>query len=406
VIMPCRGSRPVEEKAVLTFLAVYRTLALAVALTLIFSLGHLYPLSWSKWTLMSLVSAYTLFKVVRPSYHYRKVSLTYINLSVDLILTLSLLVLTGGLISPFLLYSISPILVLALLFPRKLTFSIVGLPAIAVVADQIFVNQTSGITIFYHQELGSALLGVYILGLFLAAWLPYVMNINVSQEVKAQVIREERKRLSRDMHDRVAQALGIIRWRTELLGKKMAAGNTSQALKDVLEIRATVEGAQREVKEVIEQLRMTATDSNQGFVPTLAQYATEFTRNHGIKCELHMADGQVNLPALAELELLCVAQEALTNVSKHAEASKVEVSFQSKDNVADLAIIDNGRGFDPQAVSQGYGLTVMQERVMSIGGELNIITSPGCGTEVRVKLTSSQTAKPGTKRIQRVHTSD
>ena len=112
--------------------------------------------------------------------------------------------------------------------------------------------------------------------------------------------------------------------------------------------------------------------------------------NYGIKCELHMADGEVNLSSLAELELLCVTQEALANIRKHSDASTVQVVFVTKDDGAELIIKDNGSGFDVNTVPQGYGLKIMEERVKSIGGDFFVNSVSGHGTEVKVKLAGSR----------------
>jgi signal transduction histidine kinase len=215
------------------------------------------------------------------------------------------------------------------------------------------------------------------------------MNINESQNIRTQAIIEERNRLSRDIHDGLAQALSIITWKTKLLGKTVATGNTMQSLNELGEITEMLEATQHEAKAVIDQLRTNVTRS-QGFVPTLAQYATDFTQQYGTRCELHVADGMVKVSSLAELELLCVAQEALNNVRKHADASLVHLSLESKRDGTRMTIRDNGRGFDPNAKTEGYGLTVMEERVRSIGGQLSIESNPGQGTEINVRLPSSQ----------------
>ena len=154
-----------------------------------------------------------------------------------------------------------------------------------------------------------------------------------------------------------------------------------------------MEEAQQEVKEAVDELRAGRV-GEQGFVPTLAQYATEFTQTCGIRCELHVADGQVNLPLSAELELLRIAREALANVRRHAAANMVEVTFESKQDSIEMTIRDNGRGFDIQAGFQGYGLAVMEERAKSLGGELSITTSRGSGTEVKVMLPVAETRRP------------
>jgi len=371
------------------FLAAFRGFALVVAVALLFSTGYFKVLFWPGWILVGIAGIYTLFKLLCPFSRHKKNCLNYWDFGFDLALCLSLPTLTGGLLSPFLLYLLSPLLTAALLFPKKLTFSIAGLPFLAVVASQQLIYGTSIAGSFNPPELAFGLLAVYLVGSFLLAWLPYVMNINESQNIRVQAIIEERSRLSRDMHDSLAQALSIIKWKTQLLGKTISSGNTMQSLNELSDITEMLEATQHEAKAVIDQLH-TSIKSDKGFVPTLAQYATDFSQQYGVRCELYVADGVVKLSSLAELELLCVAQEALSNVRKHAEASEVRLSRESKSDGTEMTIRDNGRGFDPNVRTQGYGLTVMEERVRSVGGQLSINSSAGHGTEVTVKLPASQ----------------
>ena len=381
-------SEAVEGKTVVSFLAAYRGFALVVAAALLFSTGYFQILPLAGWVLIGITGIYTLFKLLCPFSRFQKNYLTCGYFGFDLALCLSLIVFTGGLNSPFLLYSLSPLLTAALLFPKKLTFLIAGLPFLAAVASHQLIQGTPIAASFNPPELAYGLLAVYLVGSFLLAWLPYMMNLNESQNIKAQAIIEERNRLSRDMHDGLAQALSIITWKTRLLGKTITAGNKMQSLNELSEISEMLEATQHEAKTVIDQLR-TNVKSDQGFVPTLAQYATDFARQYGTRCELRVADGMVKLSSLQELEMLCVAQEALNNVRKHADASVIHLSLESKSDGTEMIISDNGRGFDPDARTPGHGITVMAERVRSIGGALSINSSPGKGTEINVKLPTS-----------------
>ena len=380
------SNRGIEEKTAQLFLSVYRGLAYVIAISVIFSVGYFQHFLLHDWILVGMVGAYTLFKLFRPFHRYKKNAFTYTEFAVDLAICSSLPLLTGGLLSPFLLYCLSPILTSALFFPRKLTFSIFAIPSLSLVVSQLPIFGISPAASFRPPELWFSLLGVFFISSLLLGWLPYVMNINASRGIRTQAIIEERSRLSREMHDGVGQALGILHWKTELLQQRIAGGNTSRALAEVVEIRGLVEEAQQETREIIDELRT----NKQGFVPALAQYATEFTQTYGIRCELHVADGQVNLPLSAELELLRIAREALTNVRRHSRASMVEVAFESKQDAIEMTIRDNGCGFDTQATLGGHGLVVMEERARSLGGELAIITSPEGGTEVKVRLAVAQ----------------
>jgi len=379
------GSRVIEEKAAHVFVAAYRGFALVVATFQIFFVGDFQVFATHNWALFGLVGAYTLFKVSRPLRPYGRTAFTYADFAFDLALCASLPPLTGGLHSPFLLYCLCPVLTSALFFPRKVTFSIAGIPVVSLGVSQLLLYPTLTARGLYPLGLSIGLLAAVVVASFLIAWLPYMININASQTIRRQAILSERSRLSREIHDGVAQSLGIVHWKAQLLRQTIARGKMSEALSQVTEVKGLIEKAQQEVKEAVDELR-TSAEGKQGFVPMLARYATEFTQTCGIRCELHVADGQVTLPLPAEVELLGIAREALSNVRKHSAASTVEVTFESKKDCVEMTIKDNGTGFDTRAGFQGHGLAVMEERALSLGGELAIATSPGRGTEVKVRL--------------------
>ena len=379
------GSRVIEEKAAHVFVSAYRGFALVVATSQIFFVGDFQLFTTHNWALFGIVGAYTLFKVSRPLRPYGRTAFTHADFAFDLALCASLPLLTGGLHSPFLLYCLCPVLTSALFFPRKVTFPIAGIPVVSLGVSQLLLHPTSPAMGFYPLGLSVGLLAAIVVASFLIAWLPYMININASQTIRRQAILGERSRLSREIHDGVAQSLGIVHWKVELLRQIIASRKMSQALSQVTEVKELIEEAQQEVKEAVDELR-TSAEGKQGFVPTLARYATEFTQTYGIRCELHVANGQVNLPLPAELELLHIAREALSNVRRHSAASMVEVTFESKKDWVEMTIRDNGIGFDTQAGFSGHGMSVMEERALSLGGELAIATSPGRGTEVKVRL--------------------
>jgi len=379
------GSRVVEEKAAHVFVAAYRGFALVVATFQIFFVGDFQFFTTHTWVLFGIVGAYTLFKVSRPLRAYGRTVFAHADFTFDLALCVSLPLFTGGLHSPFLLYCLCPVLTSALFFPRKVTFAIASIPVASLGVSQLLLYPTLPAMGLYPLGLSVGLLAAVIVASFLIAWLPYMININASQTIRRQAILSERSRLSREIHDGVAQSLGIVHWKAELLRQTIAGGKMPEALPQVIEVKKLIEAAQQEVKEAVDELR-TSAEGKQGFVPTLARYATEFTQTYGIRCELHVADGQVTLPLPAEVELLRIAHEALSNVRKHSAASTVEVSFESKKDCIEMTIKDNGTGFDTRAGFQGHGLAVMEERALSLGGELAIATSLGRGTEVKVRL--------------------
>jgi two-component system NarL family sensor kinase len=101
-----------------------------------------------------------------------------------------------------------------------------------------------------------------------------------------------------------------------------------------------------------------------------------------------ISNGVIDLPAPLETELFRVAHEALNNTLKHAMATEVVVALRVEHGCVELEVVDNGRGFNPDALSDtgGLGLLSMQERAEKLGGMLMVIASPGKGTRIRVRV--------------------
>lgn len=381
---------PQDQKATLILVAAYRGFALAFAIALIFLEGHVELRPWSDGLIISVVAVYTILRIIWPLSRPNRFS-TYFGFGFDLILALSLPIFTGGLYSPFLLYSLSPILTSAVLFPRRITVFLACLPPLSVAAGYVVTNMTSTEAVQNPLIFTIGFLGIYAASSLLLSWLSYVVK-NAFEETRTRAVSDERKRLSRDIHDGMAQTVGIISWRLELLQKKVAASDTPQLLTEVEEIGRLVTHLKGEARDVINELRL-RTPNDGGFVSSLSQCTAECLQKYGIKCELSVTGDEVEVPAPTILELMCVVREALSNARKHALASKVELSLRFKNGLVELRIRDDGCGFDSEKQSTGHGLVVMNERVKSVGGEMFVITKPGWGTEICVFLFAAQEHK-------------
>ena len=117
----------------------------------------------------------------------------------------------------------------------------------------------------------------------------------------------------------------------------------------------------------------------------IERYVDDFADRFGLRAEVDCPTGRSGLAPRAEAELLRIAQEALNNVRRHADATVVRVQAAVRDGRLELLVGDNGRGFDPEAVGEGsFGLASMKERTALIGGELRIDSRPQDGTRIRV----------------------
>jgi len=214
---------------------------------------------------------------------------------------------------------------------------------------------------------------------------------------------EERKKISRELHDVIAQTLTTIN--IQLAGlKKEAVLNTKGLEQSIARTQQLVERSVAIVHRFARELRPTVLD-DLGLIPALHTFMKNFREETGIR---------VSLSAFAELEqvngdkrtmLYRVAQEALTNVARHARASQADVKIQKLDGLVSMKIKDNGRCFQRENVLRAkkdtrLGLLGMRERLEMVGGTFNIISAPGKGTTVlaQVPLMDRQPSGGGEKK--------
>ena len=200
----------------------------------------------------------------------------------------------------------------------------------------------------------------------------------------------ERDRIARELHDSLAQVLGVIHLRLRSLEPEVQDVPGNGVATEIGELAEIADEAYKDVREAILGLRESITSTG-GLEGALGEYLRKYSRQTGIKTTLR-CDGAARRALLprSEVQLLRVVQEALTNVRKHAGAQNAAVSLTSDDGVVTLAVVDDGVGFDPgrleEALDHGFGMVSMRERVEQIGGTLAVHTAPGSGTRVVVEL--------------------
>ncbi len=200
----------------------------------------------------------------------------------------------------------------------------------------------------------------------------------------------ERDRIARELHDSLAQVLGVIHLRLRGLEPDVRNIPGNGVATEIGELAEIADEAYKDVREAILGLRESITSAD-GLEGALGEYLRKYSRQTGIKTSLHCDDAARRaLTPRSEVQLLRVVQEALTNVRKHAGARHAAVSLNEDDGLVTLAVMDDGTGFDParleEALDHGFGLASMRERVEQIGGTLAVHTAPGMGTRVVVQL--------------------
>lgn len=193
---------------------------------------------------------------------------------------------------------------------------------------------------------------------------------------------EERRSISRELHDEVGQSLSAVLLEMANLTNLIRGSETASGKAE--EIKRLLESSIRVVRNMALLLRPSMLD-DLGLVPALEWQAREASKHSGVS--VHVAAEDVS-EDLAEGHRTCVyrvVQEALHNVVQHADAKDVTITVKQEPGRLLLSIQDNGRGFDPRR-ERGMGLIGMEERVGALGGKLSIESSNGRGTELRVAL--------------------
>lgn len=202
-----------------------------------------------------------------------------------------------------------------------------------------------------------------------------------------QSIREEeRTTIAREIHDELGQVLTVLKIQISLLSNKL---NEDQAdLKDKIEsVSKVLDDTVEKVQSITSKLRPNVLDEL-GLLPAIEWQSQEFTKITGINCTLAFPYENVQLEKEKATAVFRIFQEALTNIMRHAKASRVAVSIKKNDNILILEVKDNGKGISSTQIedSKSFGLIGMKERALLFGGEVYIEGIPMKGTIVRVEL--------------------
>ena len=236
------------------------------------------------------------------------------------------------------------------------------------------------------------LLGIGIAGVTLARMVALERHSQVAESelrrLSAQVRtaqEQERKYLSRELHDQVGQMLTGLRM--ELSSMARTCGDSgSEFPSRIAHAMSIVEQTLRVVRDIAMLLRPSMLD-DLGLTPALAWLIREMSRSSGMEIEAALDPALDHLPDTHRTCLYRVVQEALTNISKHAGAHRVDVSLKATGGWVVGTIGDNGCGFDTGAVRRdGLGLIGMEERVRELGGHLRVISTAGQGTRTEFRL--------------------
>ena len=216
-------------------------------------------------------------------------------------------------------------------------------------------------------------------------------NQRLSIKARQLAVAEERNLVAQGLHDSLAQGLNFLNLQTQMLGSAVQQRRWDEVEEIVPLLKTGVSESYQDVRELLQNFRTRL--GEESLRKAVDDTIGRFRRQTGLNVELHLDDRDgAPLHPDQQLQVLFILQEALSNVRKHAYASKVTVRIDNHRDFG-MSIRDNGEGYDPKEVAERsethVGLSIMRERAARLGGQLQMCSAPGQGTEVSLYLSQS-----------------
>ena len=387
---PDSGSTGQYPNTIYPLLAAFRFFAFSMGAGLFFTATPTEDVSAALTVILIGGGLYNTFRVLyrlEPQRVSLFIQRTY--LAFDAAFAVALILLTDGLNSPFLIYSLAPVLTAGLLMDLTASLTVALVSALSV--SGAYVAGSLGVgtfpSILNENYLAFSLL--YLAVCLLSGYLPFLANFNWTRRLQQTAQQSERERLRREVHDNVAQTLAFISLkmkRASAHSRKEAGGLTDQDLADIahsveqsyLSVRDYLDGTEEHL------LEQTLQDSLSGAV-------NRFSVETGLPVRFNTKGSPLEVPKSVEFQLLQIAREALANSAKHALPSLIWVELDYDASQLTLRVRDNGIGFRTSQ-PRGHGISIMNERAANIEASLTITAAPRQGTEVAVVYTKPSEA--------------
>ncbi len=206
----------------------------------------------------------------------------------------------------------------------------------------------------------------------------------------SEVEERERKEIARTLHDLVGQNLTALNLNLSIIIETMTETQNPLLVSRLEDSQKLLEETTEHIREVMSDLRPSVLDDF-GLTAALRWYGQHFHKMTGIQTKVEVEEISSRLPPLWETVIFRITQEALTNVLKHASVGKVGLRLKKIEDRVTLTITDEGRGFNFKGFriggeNRGWGLAIMRERAVSLGGDFRIDSEPGKGTRVILQL--------------------
>lgn len=224
---------------------------------------------------------------------------------------------------------------------------------------------------------------------FAAAAATAIDTADLHQRLRFLAVTEDRNRIAFELHDGMAQVLAYVNAKCQAAVEHLHRGRTAEVETQLLQLAAGARDLYGDVREGILALNAKLS-AERPFAESLREFVLAWRERYDVPVELTVSDGAEPAPAV-QLQVLRIVQEALSNVRKHANAARVDISIGSdRHGCLELDLRDDGGGFDiaalPRKGSPRFGLLMMRERAESVGGTLEIDSAPGAGTRLTVRV--------------------
>lgn len=227
-----------------------------------------------------------------------------------------------------------------------------------------------------------------------------IAKTRLDEESHNLTLMRERTSLAHELHDSLAQSLASLRFQVKLLGDTLESEDSLQARRELKRITNALDGLNTELRELVANFR--APMDERGLLAALEDLVKRFGRSSGISTHLHTECGRLKLSPAAEMQVLGIVREALTNARKHSRAKTVRLLVRcGGDGQYTLLVEDDGVGMAAPRAKSGHpgeqvGLLIMRERATRLGGTLHIESEPGEGTRIELKF-SAASEVPGSE---------
>ena len=228
-----------------------------------------------------------------------------------------------------------------------------------------------------------------------------ITSAQMRENGRQRAVLAERERIAREMHDSLAQVLGVTHLRLRALDAREEVSDNPEIAMELSEVADICEDAYQDVREAILGLR-DSSKAERGLQDNLRAYLTKYTQQCKIETSLTSdLDHELALSPRCEVHLIRVIQEALTNVRKHSGATSAVVRVTESDSSTIFVVEDDGHGFDQGGSPfdrDGFGLSTMRERMALLNGSLTIDSAPGRGTRVTASVPERSHRRPARTR--------